>query len=1351
MPELLESRRMLSVSPITFNASVSQIVINGSSAADQVVVSSPTANTIHVHFTSGTDIFDSDFQKADVTSITFGGGDGNDRFENQTDISSYVLGGAGDDVLIGGSGSDTIYGGDGNDTIYGGDGNDNLYGEGGSDVIYGGAGDDMLLGDVGDDRLYGGDGNDTLYGGDGNDQLYGEGNNDFLNAGSGDDILSGGLGDDTLYGGDGNDTLYGGDGIDQLYGEGNNDLIYAGAGDDKVLGGLGDDRLYGGDGNDTLYGEDGNDQLYGEGNNDYLSAGLGDDILSGGLGDDSLYGSDGNDTLYGGDGNDQLYGEGNNDLIYAGAGDDKALGGLGDDRLYGGDGNDTLYGEDGNDQLYGEGNNDYLSGGLGDDVLSGDLGDDALYGSDGNDALYGGDGNDQLYGEGNSDLIYAGAGDDKALGGLGDDTLYGGDGNDTLYGEDGNDQLYGEGNDDYLSGGDGDDTISGGLGNDTLYGGDGNDTLSGDDGNDQLYGEGNNDFLYGSSGDDRLLGGLGDDVLSGGAGNDTLQGEDGNDVLIGGRGQDSLTGLTGNDLLIGGFTRYDDDPVSLRAIQAEWISNDLYATRIQHLVDESFASRLVSNETVFDDGVADALVGGDGQDWFFETGVVPDYVPPDVTQDQPAGSSDDGDAIIVVRQLPQLEGFAFIDSLDHLTDVQTGEQIASIVPHADTPSLQREHLTLFQLVRYDQVTNYAVRSGAWSDPSIWQGGSVPSDGAHVLIPFGVKVTVDSVLPQRIGTIRVDGTLAFATTANTELKVDTLVESDGGRFEMGTEANPVQAGVTAHLMFTDNGPIDRTWDPFGISRGFISHGSVSMYGAAVTSFVNINASAAAGSNRLLLASSPVGWRVGDEVVLAAPDGGPEQNQVRHIVRIKGSSITLDQPFAFDQMPTSPSLTLQIANLSRNVVIDSEATSSDRNGHVMFMHTRDVSINYAGFYNLGRTDKSQPINDAVVDANWHLVPGTGTNPRGRYAVHFHRNGTVNDGNPSIVHGSVVDGSPGWGFVNHSSYVDMSDNVAFDVTGAGFVTEAGDEIGSFVHNISIGATGSGEDVEARTNVQDFGHEGDGFWFQGTGITVTDNIAAGNAGSGFIYFGRGLIQGGVETQFRSQNLPDPSVANGAATVRVGDVPVLQFARNTAYNSSIGLTVEYHMEDATYAKYGTFSDSTFWNDYEGVALPYSNQVILQNLTVVAPTSSVEPFVGIEVNDTTKNIVFNNLTVTGYHWGIDVPLVGITEINGGYYDNQEDFAIRTARGNRSVLINGPIAFGPRTVYQVQMYPQIGSFNPDYIDYTHVFLPDTVILNYGPFVNQEVYYVQQLANYVPFPVAATGLAPAYVGLTNQQLH
>ena len=64
-------------------------------------------------------------------------------------------------------------------------------------------------------------------------------------------------------------------------------------------------------------------------------------------------------------------------------------------------------------------------------------------------------------------------------------------------------------------------------------------------------------------------------------------------------------------------------------------------------------------------------------------------------------------------------------------------------------------------------------------------------------------------------------------------------------------------------------------------------------------------------------------------------------------------------------------------------------------------------------------------------------------------------------------------------------------------------GDEIGSFVGNIAIGSTGSGE-VESAIS-QDFGHQGDGFWFQGPGVTVTNNIAAGNDGNAFIFLRAG------------------------------------------------------------------------------------------------------------------------------------------------------------------------------------------------------------------------------------------------------
>lgn len=136
-----------------------------------------------------------------------------------------------------------------------------------------------------------------------------------------------------------------------------------------------------------------------------------------------------------------------------------------------------------------------------------------------------------------------------------------------------------------------------------------------------------------------------------------------------------------------------------------------------------------------------------------------------------------------------------------------------------------------QLVRYDQVTNYAIRSGNWSDPTIWHGGIVPNSGARVLIPVGVKVNVDGMIPARLATVCVDGTLSFDATRNTQLQVDTLIVSDCGEFEMGTAEAPIARGVTARLLITDNGAIDRAWDPFGISRGLIAQGSVSMYGAS----------------------------------------------------------------------------------------------------------------------------------------------------------------------------------------------------------------------------------------------------------------------------------------------------------------------------------------------------------------------------------------------------------------------------------------------------------------------------------------------------------------------------------------
>jgi Ca2+-binding RTX toxin-like protein len=1356
----------LSAASISLDSSAAQLVIRGGASDDEVVVSTTSTGMIRVRASADGEVVQRDFSRSAVSSIDFAGGDGNDRFVNGTDLPSQARGDAGNDELVGGSGNDYLDGGEGNDRLdgqwgddflyggsgngddelYGGSGNDTLIGGGGNDDLDGGEGNDRLDGQWGDDTLYGGSGNgdDVLYGGSGNDTLTGGGGNDDLDGGEGNDRLDGEWGDDTLYGGSGNgdDVLYGGSGNDTLTGGGGNDDLDGGEGNDRLDGQWGDDTLYGGSGNgdDELIGGNGNDYLDGGEGNDRLDGGEGNDRLNGQWGDDTLYGGSGNgdDELYGGSGNDTLTGGGGNDDLDGGEGNDRLDGQWGDDTLYGGsgDGDDELFGGSGNDLLTGGGGNDDLDGGEGNDRLVGEWGDDTLYGGSGNgdDVLFGGNGNDLLTGGGGNDDLDGGEGNDRLDGQWGDDTLYGGDGDDELYGGSGNDTLTGGGGNDYLDGGQGNDRLDGQWGDDTLYGG------SGDD---ELFGSEGNDLLFGGNGDDQLKGQEGNDVLVGGSGNDSLFGGVQDDILIGGAGLDELFGEWGSDILIGGRTIYDGGVAGLTTLRQAWTSPVFYTLRIEAIENELFTARLASEESVFDDQVADAVYGGDGQDWFIQTGYLGTYNPVGGHTSGDHEGSDHDHASFVSDRLPYLEGFALIDSLDQLSDRQSSEAIHSAVPHAGNSVLQREHLALFELVRYDRVTHYAVSNGAWSDPNTWHNRIVPSNGARVLIPIGVEVTVDAVIPARLATVRIDGTLRFSTMANSELRVDTIVGSGSSRFEMGSAQQPIPADLTARLLITSNGPIDRNWDPFGISRGLISHGSVSMHGAAVASSGAVQAGATAGSTMLQLATEPMGWKTGDTIVLAGTTEGTLQNEVRTIALRIGRLILLDRPLDFDHLPPAPDLQVHVANLTRNVSIESESLAVDRRGHVMFMHNRDVDVAYAGFYGLGRTNKLIPINDSVVDANWDLQPGTGTNPRARYAVHFHRNGLVNDGNPSVVRGSAVVDSPGWGFVNHSSYVDFVDNVAFDVDGAAFATEVGDEIGSFDGNTAIGSTGSGEDVNARRNIQDFGHQGDGFWFQGAGVSVTNNVAAGNNGNAFAIYARGLIENGLgEGRFISANLSNPSIAGGASTIGVDQVPVMQFDHNIGYASSIGLIIRYHLRNSTHDSWSIFEDSTFWNNSTGVTIPYSQQTILRNLVVLHATGT-NASTGINMNIVTANIIYDNLTVIGYSRGIEVPRLGQSIIRGGHYRNTWDIYIAT--GISPSRIVSLIDIPEQTL--VAMVPE---FRPISGSIDHLFLNDTIIATYGSFTNQRIYYTIQAEDSVPFGEALEGVPSEYVGLTTRQL-
>ena len=1350
----------------------------------------------------------SDVLKGDVGDDILIGAGGDDRLEGGAG-NDVLDGGSGNDLLASHEGDDILHGGTGNDTLYGGADNDQLFADAGQGVLFGGGGDDVLTGadgaDIlrgndGDDLLIGHGGDDLLEGNEGNDRLIGGEGDDTLEGAEGNDLLKGGLGDDTLVGGDGNDqllveggrntllggagddiltganeadTLRGGPGADRLTARGGNDRLFGDSGNDLLLGGSGDDTLEGGDDNDSLKGGHGDDLLLGGGGDDVLRVdsgkntlhgGDGDDILTGAGDDDTLRGDAGVDRLSGRGGNDKLFGDAGNDLLLGGAGDDVLEGGLDNDSLKGGVDDDLLNGGNGDDFLQVDGGNNTLIGGIGDDTLMAAAGVDTLRGGEGADRLTGGAGDDDLDGEQGADELLGGDGHDSLKGNSGNDMLDGGAGDDILLGHGGDDTLLGGTGDDILLGDEGNDYLAGEAGADTLRGNAGNDHLAGGEGNDRLFGGSGNDVLLAGEGVDQLQGEAGSDALVGGAGDDHLQSGEGNDILIGGEGRDWAFGDLGDDILIGGTTLYDENFDALDNLLARWSSGEDYAQRVMDIESSESHIHFESLATVFDDHITDELLGSSGDDYFMVTGSAGVYDPlglhsgHDQDHSTPGGhhhSSHSGhhhSSTPILAEPPPIEGFALIDALDDVRDRTLQEVLSTHIPHADDPVKRREHISLFQLVRYQDVTHTAVASGDWSDSAIWANGVIPTQDARVLVPIGVEVTVDGVLNDPVFSIRVDGTLNYATNVDTELRVDTMIVSPTGRLEIGSAVNPVLPDVTARLRFTDTGAIDRQWDPFGVSRGLITHGSVEMHGADVTSRVALAASAEAGATTLTLSQAPTGWRVGDQIVIAGAHAGEEE--VRTIQAISGETVQI-AALSNDHTPFDQSLEIHVGNLTRSIVIDSEATQVARIGHTMFMHNRDVNLSNVAFENLGRTDKSQQVNDADVDANWMLSPGTGVNGRARYAVHFHRNGGSDDGNPATVSGSAVIGGPGWGFVNHSSNVNITDNVAYGVNGAAFVAEAGDEVGLFQGNLAIATTGVNEKLDARHHLQDFGQTGDGYWFQGAGVKVVDNVSAGADGNGFVYYTLGLIEKGVTRVFDATNLYDPTLGNADGTIGVNHVPIAQFTGNVAYASKVGLTVRYHLRDAAHTVGSVLQDSTFWNNTTGIDLPYSHNTTLRNMKVLHELSNL-PENGVVGNDVTRDINYENLTVSGYNRGITVARAGDSIVDGGTFSNRYDIVIRPpTSNNRYVNVTGDIQFDalPEEILgasHARVTPHFDDVPVKGLGVEHLFNNNTMVLNFGENVNREIFFSAQNPSAIPFPEAKPHIPTEYVGLTSQQL-
>ena len=715
-----------------------------------------------------------------------------------------------------------------------------------------------------------------------------------------------------------------------------------------------------------------------------------------------------------------------------------------------------------------------------------------------------------------------------------------------------------------------------------------------------------------------------------------------------------------------------------------------------------------------------------------------------------------------------------------------------------SPALMQAQSPL-DLLPVNEATHIVQQSGEWSNPNTWENNSIPNNGAKIHIPAGKELNVDGQYSERIKIIRNEGKLTFSTATNTSLLVETIVQGTMGELEIGTAGNPIPAGTICNITIIDEGDIHDLSTP-QFEKGLVLMGKTTMYGADKTDWLKVGVNPAKGATSITLSYAPVGWEVGDRIVITGTSSSdtPTGDEVVVIQSISGNIVTLTTPLSKDhsQVP-APDLRVHVANLTRNIIIESENpdTTQLERGHVMFMHTLDVDMNHVRLSKMGRTRKMVPVdgwilNEFPTSDEDAVIQGARTNIRGRYSLHFHRGGVNATLSPAFVRGCVVEDDPGWGYVNHSSYVHFEDNVSYNIIGGAFQTESGDELGSFKRNIAIRTINpnyprisvfpddelsSAPDI--RGNEQDFAFQGDGFWIHGGAVSVTGNVASGCSGHGFIYWPEGLredVSFGFLNNFSPRNVPNNHLLHPEReVVATGWVPVLEFKDNEAYSSIIGFSSYYlhtqffgEMKEYSPAYlttvHSTFENFTGWNVYwKGVEVNLSERMTFKNLRLVNNDGHTNS-IGIDNsnNNTRDKHIYDNTSVEGFALGMIVPRQGTITITCGTFNNPTNFRITPpVQDYRDLLIDG-ITTGSHPSFPNSSYTEIEMLtdfsSPLDKHPLYFMLPDRIVLNYENYSNQRLYFDAQASTFIPilpsYEQSPEGqiIPSQFVNLSNQQL-
>ena len=365
-----------------------------------------------------------------------------------------------------------------------------------------------------------------------------------------------------------------------------------------------------------------------------------------------------------------------------------------------------------------------------------------------------------------------------------------------------------------------------------------------------------------------------------------------------------------------------------------------------------------------------------------------------------------------------------------------------------------------------------ARPTLWSDPATW-GGNAPGRDDIVRIDRPVVLDRDVV----VGGVVVDpgGALKFHPRRSVSLtsRGNVVVK---GRLVMRPRTSSVRHTIkfdrASEAKFVGGGHRVLRSD---VGLWVMHHGRLDLRGAAKVAWGRVAGALLAGEAAVNLDRDPIGWEVGDEVVIS-PTGPPgsaghrDGFEAAFVKEIDGRLVILDRAVERDH-PQIMGMGAEVLNLTRNVRVRGRRRGRT---HVFIHSAHPQMVSHTEIRHVGPRHKRSVSTVAVL---------------GRYGLHFHEARSGSKG--SVVDGVVVRDAGNHSFVPHTSHgVTFSNCIAYDVSESPYWWDEGDRTNNTLWEDCIAARVRADNPVAANDLTGF------FLGRGTGNTARRCTAVGVGG---------------------------------------------------------------------------------------------------------------------------------------------------------------------------------------------------------------------------------------------------------------